>query len=151
MNEERKKVASNKKAYFEYFLSDFIQAGIVLMGSEIKSIRLNGCSLKDSYVIIKNGEAYILGMHIKPYENGSFFNHEPLRTRKLLLHKKEISKLSLKIKEKGYTIVCTQAYFVKNRIKLELALAKGKKLFDKREDQKKKDIERENEHLGKIK
>ena len=151
MSENVKLIASNKKAYFEYFLSDFIEAGLVLQGSEIKSLRYNGCSLKDSYITIKNGEAFILGMHIAPYEKGSVFNHEATRTRKLLLHKKEIEKLLSKVKEKGFTIVCTKVYLSKGRAKLEIALAKGKALYDKRETQKKKDIDRENEKYGKIK
>lgn len=151
MTENVKLISSNKKAHFEYFLSDFIEVGIVLEGSEIKSIRFHGCSLKDSYVIIKNQEAYILGMNIAPYENGNIFNHDALRTRKLLMHKKEILKYNQKIKEKGYTLLCTKAYFKDGRVKLELALGKGKKNYDKREVQKEKDIQRENQKLGKIK
>ena len=151
MSENIKLIASNKKAYYEYFLSDFIEVGLVLQGSEIKSLRYNGCSLKDSYITIKNGEAFILGMHIAPYEKGSVFNHEATRTRKLLLHKKEIIKLFSRVKEKGFTIVCTKVYFSKGRAKAEIALAKGKALYDKRETQKKKDIDRENEKYGKIK
>ena len=150
MEEKTKLIASNKKAYFEYFLSDFIEAGISLEGSEIKSIRFHGCSLKDSYVIIKNGEAYILGMNISPYENGNIFNHEALRTRKLLMHKKEILKYGQKIKEQGYSLLCTKAYLKEGIVKLELALGKGKKLYDKREVQKERDIKRENEKIGKI-
>ncbi len=150
MEEKVKLIASNKKAHFEYFLSDFIEVGISLEGTEIKSIRFNGCSLKDSYVIIKKGEAFILGMNIAPYEKGNIFNHEALRTRKLLMHKKEILKYSQKIKEKGFTLLCTKAYFKKGKVKLELALGKGKKLFDKRDVQKERDIARENEHIGKL-
>ena len=142
MSEEKKLIASNKKAFFEYFLSDFLEAGLVLKGTEIKSLRVNGCSLKDSYITIKNNEAYILGMHISPYEKGNIFNHEATRSRKLLLHKKEIIKLSSKVKEKGFTLMCTKVYFVRGKAKIELALGKGKKLFDKREDIAKKDAER---------
>ena len=151
MAEEIKLIASNKKAFFEYFLSDFLEAGLVLKGTEIKSLRFNGCSLKDSYVTIKNGEAYILGMHIAPYEKGNIFNHDATRSRKLLLHKKEILKLSSKVKEKGFTLMCTKVYFSKGKAKIELALGKVKKLFDKRETEKNRDIARENERYGKIK
>ena len=150
MSEEKKLIASNKKAFFEYFLSDFLEAGLVLKGTEIKSLRVNGCSLKDSYITIKNNEAYILGMHISPYEKGNIFNHEATRSRKLLLHKKEIIKLSSKVKEKGFTLMCTKVYFVRGKAKIELALGKGKKLFDKRETEKNRDIARENEKYGKI-
>ncbi len=141
--ENIKIIAQNKKAHFEYFLSDFTEAGIELKGTEIKSIRFNGASLNESYAIIKNGEAYILGLNIAPFFNGNIFNHEPLRTRKLLLHKREILKLSQKIKEKGYTLVCTKVYFKKGKVKVEIALAKGKKLYDKRETIKKRDLDRE--------
>jgi SsrA-binding protein len=141
--ESIKIIAQNKKAHFEYFLSDFTEAGIELKGTEIKSIRFNGASLNESYAIIKNNEAYILGLNIAPFFNGNIFNHEPLRTRKLLLHKREILKLSQKIKEKGYTLVCTKVYFKKGKVKVEIALAKGKKLFDKRETIKKRDLDRE--------
>ena len=147
---DQKLVSSNKKAYHEYFLSNFVEAGLVLKGTEIKSLRINGCSLKDSYITIKNGEAYILGMNIAPYDKGNIFNHESLRTRKLLLHKKEIQKLHAKVKEKGFTIVCTKVYLSKGKAKIEIALAKGKALYDKKETQKQKDIIRENERYGKI-
>lgn len=150
MEENIKLIASNKKAYFEYFLSDFLEAGISLEGSEIKSLRFNGCSLKDSYILIKNNEAYILGMHIAPYEHGTIFNHDPLRVRKLLLHKKEILKYQQKVKEKGFTILCTKVYFKNGYAKIELALGKGKKLYDKKEVQKERDIKREQERLGKL-
>lgn len=150
MEESVKLIASNKKASFEYFLSDFLEAGISLQGTEIKSLRYNGCSLKDSYVAIKKGEIYVLGMHISPYDKGNIFNHDATRTRKLLLHKKEIMKLEQKVKEKGLTLVVTKVYLSKGKAKVEIALGKGKKLYDKRETQKKKDIERENEKYGKI-
>ena len=143
MSEEIKVVTSNRKAHFEYFLSDFLEAGIELVGTEIKSIRFHGCSLNDSYVLIRNDEAYIIGMNIAPFFNGNIFNHEPLRTRKLLLHKKEIRKLKQKIQEKGFTIVCTKVYLKKGRVKLEIALAKGKKLYDKRESIKERDLKME--------
>ena len=143
MAEEIKIITSNRKAHFEYFLSDFLEAGIELVGTEIKSIRFHGCSLNDSYILIRNDEAYIIGMNIAPFFNGNIFNHEPLRTRKLLLHKKEIRKLKQKIQEKGFTIVCTKVYLKKGRVKLEIALAKGKKLYDKRESIKERDLKME--------
>ena len=139
---EIKVLVSNNKAKFLYFLEDFLECGIELKGSEIKSIRHNGASLKDSYVIFKNGEAFLLNMHIAPYEHGNNFNHEPNRTRKLLMHKKEIVKMEQKAKEKVMTVVPTRVYLKKGKLKIEIALAKGKKLFDKRETIKKRDDER---------
>ncbi len=139
---EIKLLVSNNKAKFLYFLEVFLECGIELKGSEIKSIRHNGASLRDSYVIFKNGEAFILNMHIAPYEHGNNFNHEPNRTRKLLLHKKEILKMEQKAKEKVMTVVPTKVYLKKGRVKIEIALAKGKKLYDKRETIKKRDDER---------
>ena len=135
-------LVSNSKAKFLYFLEDFLECGIELKGSEIKSIRHNGASLRDSYVIFKNEEAFLLNMHIAPYEHGANFNHEPDRTRKLLLHKKEIVKMEQKAKEKAMTVVPTKVYLKKGKLKIEIALAKGKKLFDKRETIKKRDDER---------
>lgn len=137
-----KVLVNNSKAKFLYFLEDFIECGIELKGSEIKSIRQNGASLRDSYVIFKDEEAFILNMHIAPYEHGNNFNHEPNRTRKLLLHKKEIIKMEQKAKEKAMTVVPTKVYLKKGRLKVEIALAKGKKLYDKRETIKKRDDER---------
>ena len=137
-----KVLVNNSKAKFLYFLEDFLECGIELKGSEIKSIRQNGASLRDSYVIFKDEEAFILNMHIAPYEHGNNFNHEPNRTRKLLLHKKEIIKMEQKAKEKAMTVVPTKVYLKKGRLKVEIALAKGKKLFDKRETIKKRDDER---------
>ena len=139
---EIKVLVSNNKAKFLYFLEDFLECGIELKGSEIKSIRHNGASLKDSYVIFKNGEAFLLNIHIAPYEHGNNFNHEPNRTRKLLMHKKEIVKMEQKAKEKVMTVVPTKVYLKKGKLKIEIALAKGKKLFDKRETIKKRDDER---------
>ena len=137
-----KVLVNNSKAKYLYFLEDFLECGVELKGSEIKSIRHNGASLRDSYVIIKNEEAFLLNMHIAPYEHGANFNHEPDRTRKLLLHKKEIVKMEQKAKEKAMTIVPTKVYLKKGKLKIEIALAKGKKLFDKRETIKKRDDER---------
>lgn len=135
-------IVNNSKARFNYFLEDFVECGIELKGSEIKSIRRSGASLADSYIVIRNHEAYILNMHIAPYENGNIFNHEPNRTRKLLLHKKEIMKMEQKAAEKVMTIVPTKVYLKKGRLKVEIALGKGKKLYDKRETIKRRDDER---------
>lgn len=140
--ENVKVLVNNSKAKFLYFLEDFLECGIELKGSEIKSVRKNGASLRDSYVIIKDGEAFILNMHIAPYENGNLFNHEPNRTRKLLVHKKEALKMAQKAKEQSMTIVPTKVYLKKGKLKIEVALAKGKKLYDKREAIKKRDDER---------
>lgn len=134
-------IAKNPVAYHNYSIEYTIEAGIVLTGTEIKSIRKGSVNLKDSYANIKNGEAYIYGMHISPYENGNIFNKDPLRDRKLLLNKLEINKLIGLIKQKGYTLVPVSLYFKNNFVKLELGIGKGKKLFDKREDIAKKDAE----------
>lgn len=136
-------IANNKKAGYEYFLSDFLECGIVLQGTEIKSLRVNGASLSNSYVIIRNGEMFILGMNIAQYDKGNIFNHEPTRTRKLLLHKEEIEKYNRKVQEKGFTIMASKIYFRNGKAKVEIALAKGKKLYDKREVEKNKSINRE--------
>lgn len=137
-------LSQNKKAYHDYFIENTFEAGIELKGTEIKSVRKGSCNLKDSYIRIKNGEAFIEGMHIAVYEHGNIFNHDPLRTRKLLLHKKEIKKLEKEVKESGLTIVPTKLYFGNgSKAKLEIALAKGKKLYDKREDLKAKDAKRD--------
>ena len=139
-----KLISSNKKAYHDYLLFDKFEAGISLLGTEIKSIRKNGANLKDSYVkITDNLEAYLINCHISPYEFGNIFNHEAKRERKLLLNKKEILKILNKVKQEKYTIVPVQMYFSSRWVKLELALAKGKKLYDKREALKKKDIQRD--------
>ena len=142
MNERYKVVAENRKASFDYFLEDFYEAGIVLTGSEIKSIRLGNANLKDSYVQIKNGELYIINMHISQYDKSSLFVSDPYRTRKLLLNKKEILKLEIKIKEKGYTLIPKRIYLKGQYLKVEICTAKGKKNFDKRETEKNRDIER---------
>ena len=135
-------ITTNKKAHFNYFLSEFTECGIALKGTEIKSLRVNGCSIGDAYIIIRNGEAEIINMHINPYEHGNIFNQDPLRTRKLLLHKKEIAWFADKVKRSGYSIVPTRIYFRKGKCKVEIALAKGKKDYDKRETIKQRDIER---------
>lgn len=133
----------NRKARFNYEIIDTIECGIVLNGTEIKSIRDGKANIKDSYGIIRNNEVYILNMHISPYENGGVFNHQETRTRKLLLHKKEILKLKNKLELEGFTLIPLKLYFVNGKAKIELGLCKGKKLYDKREDSKKRDVERE--------
>lgn len=137
-----KVICSNKKVTFNYFLSDFIEAGLVLTGTEIKSIRQRNVSLNDSYVVFKNHEAFILNMNISVYDKGTVFNHDPLRTRKLLLNKREILKYEQKVIKEGYTIVPTKLYLKKGKAKLEIALGKGKKLYDKRETIKERDDKR---------
>ena len=138
-------VSQNKKAYHDYFIEDTYEAGIELKGTEIKSIRKGSANLKDSYIRIKNGEAFLEGMHVAPYEQGNIFNHDPLRTRKLLLHKKQINKLYREVKESGLTLIPTKLYFgdKSSKIKVEVAVARGKKLYDKRQDMKAKDAKRD--------
>ena len=135
-------IATNRKAHFNYFLSDYTECGISLKGTEIKSLRVHSCSIGDSYVIIRNDEAEIINMHINPYEQGNIFNQDPLRTRKLLLHKKEIKWFAEKVQRGGYSIIPTRVYFRRGRCKVEIALGKGKKYYDKRESEKQRDIER---------
>ena len=136
-------IATNKKANFNYFLSDFTECGIELKGTEIKSLRVNGATIGDSYIVFRNGNAEIINMYIKPYDHGNLFNHDPLRNRRLLLHKKEILWFEQKMKTGGFTVVPTKIYFSKGKAKVEIALAKGKKLYDKRETIKKRDLDRE--------
>lgn len=136
-------IAVNRKASYEYFLLETYEAGLVLFGSEIKSIRRNSCNIKEAYVNIRNNEAYIINMHISEYKEANIFNHDPYRTRKLLLHKKEIIKLGSKIKEEGITLIPTKLYLKDGNAKLEFALAKGKKLYDKRDDAKQKSMAKE--------
>ena len=142
-NSNIKIISENRKAHFNYFLSEFTECGISLLGTEIKSLRVKGCSIGDSYILIRNGEAEIINMHIPVYDHGNIFNHDPLRTRKLLLHKKEILWFERQIKTGGFTIVPTKLYFKNGRAKVEIALAKGKKAYDKRETIKNRDIARE--------
>ena len=146
----QKLIANNKKAYHDYFIEDTYEAGISLSGTEVKSLRMGKCSLKQAYVQIENGEAILYGCHISPYEKGNIFNKDPLRPRKLLLHKEEIRKLIGKSAEKGYTIMPLKVYFKGNYAKVEIGLARGKKLYDKRVDIQKKDIRREAEREMKI-
>lgn len=143
-------IANNKKAYHDYFIEEKYEAGIALAGTEVKSLRMGKCSIKESFIRIENEEAYIYQMHISPYEKGNIFNKDPLRTRKLLLHKYEINKLIGAQKAKGYTLVPLQVYFKDSLVKVELGLARGKKLYDKREDIAKKDMKREAERDFKI-
>ena len=138
-----KMIANNKKAYHDYFILDTYEAGIVLHGTEVKSLRMGKCSIKESFIRIENGEVFIYGMHISPYEKGNIFNKDPLRVKKLMLHKAEINKLIGKTKEKGKAIVPLKVYFKGSLVKVELGLAKGKKLYDKRQDIAKKDQQRE--------
>ncbi len=148
--ETQKLVANNKKAYHDYFIDETYETGIALHGTEVKSIRMGKCSIKESFIRIENGEVFVYGMHVSPYEKGNIFNKDPLRVKKLLMHRSEINKLMGKIKEKGYTLVPLQVYFKKGRVKVEIGLARGKKLYDKRADIAKKDQKREAEKEFKI-
>jgi len=135
-------IATNKRAFHEYFIEETFQAGISLMGTEVKSMRAARCNLKESYIKIENGSAFIIGMHISPYTHGNIFNPDPVRTRRLLLNRREINRLKEAVTQGGYTIVPVKAYFVRQYVKLDIALAKGKKLYDKREAIAKKTQER---------
>ena len=143
--EDMKLVANNKKAYHDYFIEEKYEAGLVLHGTEVKSLRKGKCSIKEAFIRIENGEVYAYGMHISPYEKGNIFNKDPLRPKKLLLHKQQIRKLIGSSAEKGYTLVPLQVYFRDGRAKIEIGLARGKKLYDKRQDIAKKDQRREAE------
>lgn len=145
-----KLIANNKKARFDYFIEDTYEAGIELCGTEVKSIRMGKCSIKESFIRIEKGQVYIYGMHITPYEKGNIFNRDPLRPRRLLLHKHEINKLAGKVAQNGYTIVPLEVYIKGNLCKLQIGLGRGKKLYDKREDIAKKDQRREVEKQFKI-
>ncbi|MCX4346570.1 MAG: SsrA-binding protein SmpB [Lachnospiraceae bacterium] len=152
MGKEGKKiVANNKKAFFDYFIEETYEAGVSLAGTEVKSLRMGKGSIKEAFIRIEKGEVYLYGMHISPYEKGNIFNKDPLRVRKLLMHKYEINKLLGKIKEKGYTLVPLNIYFKGSLVKVEVGLARGKKLYDKREAIAKKDQRREAEKDFKIK
>lgn len=147
----QKLIANNKKAYHDYFIDETYEAGVALHGTEVKSMRMGKCSIKEAFIRIENGEVFVYGMHVSPYEKGNIFNKDPLRVKKLLMHKYEINKLGGKIAEKGYTLVPLQVYFKEGRVKVEVGLARGKKLYDKREDIAKKDARRETEREFKIK
>ena len=149
--EPQKLIANNKKAYHEYFIEETYEAGISLHGTEVKSMRMGKCSIKESFIRIENGEVFVYGMHVSPYEKGNIFNKDPLRVKKLLLHKSEINKLAGKVAEKGYTLVPLQVYFKNGKVKTQVGLARGKKLYDKRESIARKDQRREAERDFKIK
>ncbi len=144
-------IANNKKAYHDYFIDDTYEAGIELFGTEVKSMRSGKCSIKESFIRIEKGEVYVYGMHVSPYEKGNIFNKDPLRVRKLLLHRHEINRLESKIAEKGYTLVPLKVYFKGSLVKVEVGLARGKKLYDKRQDIAKKDQRREAQREFKVK
>ena len=144
-------IANNKKARFDYFIEDTYEAGVVLHGTEVKSLRMGKCSIKESFVRIENGEVFVYGMHISPYEKGNIFNKDPLRVKKLLLHQYEINKISGKLATQGYTLVPLQVYFKGSLVKVEIGLGRGKKLYDKRQDIAKKDMRREAEKEFKVK
>ncbi len=143
MKDSIKLIANNKKAYHDYFIDEKFECGIELFGTEVKSIRAGKCSIKEAFVRIEQGEVYVFGMHVNPYEKGNIFNKDPLRAKKLLMHRSEIHKLEGKIREKGLTLVPLQVYFKGSLVKVEIGLARGKKLYDKRADIAKKDQRRE--------
>lgn len=143
-------IANNKKAWHDYFIEEKYEAGIELHGTEVKSMQMGHCSIKESFIRVEKGEVFIYGMHVSPYEKGNIFNRDPLRVRKLLLHRSEIRKMIGKMSQKGYTLVPLQVYFKGSLIKVEIALAKGKKLYDKREDIAKKDQRRAAEREFKV-
>ena len=144
-------IANNKKAYHDYFIDETYEAGIVLHGTEVKSMRMGKCSIKEAFIRIEDGEVFVYGMHVSPYEKGNIFNKDPLRVKKLLLHRAQINKLAGRTAEKGYTLVPLQVYFKDGRAKVQIGLARGKKLYDKRQDIAKKDMRRETEREFKIK
>ena len=148
--ESQKLIANNKKAYHDFFIDETYECGIALHGTEVKSMRMGKCSIKEAFVRIEDGEVFVYGMHVSTYEKGNIFNKDPLRVKKLLLHKYEINKLLGKIKEKGYTLVPLQVYFKDGKVKVEIGLARGKKLYDKREAIAKKDQRREAEKEFKV-
>lgn len=144
-------IANNKKAFHDYFIDDTYEAGVELFGTEVKSLRNGKCSIKEAFIRIEKGEVYVYGMHVSPYEKGNIFNKDPLRVKKLLLHRYEIQKLEGKIAQKGYTLVPLKVYFKGSLVKVEVGLARGKKLYDKRQDIAKKDQRREAERDFKVK
>lgn len=148
--ESIKLIANNKKAYHDYFIEEKYEAGLVLHGTEVKSLRMGKCSIKEAFIRIENGEVFIYGMHISPYEKGNIFNKDPLRIKKLMLHKNEINKITGQIAQKGYTLVPLEVYFKGSLVKVEIGLARGKKLYDKRQDIAKKDQKRQAEREFKV-
>ena len=149
--ESTKLIANNKKAHYDYFIEDTYEAGICLHGTEVKSMRMGKCSIKESFIRIEKGEVYVYNMHISPYEKGNIFNKDPLRPKKLMLHKSEINKLNGQLSQKGYTLVPLEAYFKGSLVKVKIGLARGKKNYDKRQDVAKKDMRREAEKDFKVK
>ncbi|MCI8718270.1 MAG: SsrA-binding protein SmpB [Lachnospiraceae bacterium] len=149
--EAHKMIANNKKARHDYFIEDTYEAGICLHGTEVKSLRMGKCSVKEAFIRIENGEVFIYNMHISPYEKGNIFNKDPLRVKKLMLHKYEINKISGQLVQKGYTLVPLEVYFKGSLVKIQVGLARGKKLYDKRQDIAKKDQRREVERDFKVK
>lgn len=151
MAHESRLIANNKKAFHDYFIEDQYEAGIVLHGTEVKSLRMGKCSIKEAFVRIDQGEVFVYGMHISPYEKGNIFNKDPMRPKKLLLHRAQIMKLKGQLAERGYTLVPLRVYIKEGLAKMEIGLAKGKKLYDKRQDIAKKDQRREHEREFKVK
>ena len=149
--EPQKLIANNKKAYHDYFVEESYEAGVALHGTEVKSMRMGTCSIKEAFIRIERGEIFVYGMHVSPYEKGNLFNKDPLRVKKLLMHKQEIGRLAGKVAEKGYTLVPLQVYFKNGRVKVEVGLCRGKKLYDKRQDMARKDMRRETEREFKVK
>ncbi len=149
--EPQKLIANNKKAYHDYFVEESYEAGVALHGTEVKSMRMGKCSIKEAFIRIESGEIFVYGMHVSPYEKGNLFNKDPLRVKKLLMHKQEIGRLAGKVAEKGYTLVPLQVYFKNGRVKVEVGLCRGKKLYDKRQDIARKDMRRETEREFKVK
>ena len=149
--ESQKLIANNKKAYHDFFIDETYECGIALHGTEVKSMRMGKCSIKEAFVRIEDGEVFVYGMHVSPYEKGNIFNKDPLRVRKLLLHRYEINKIEAKLKEKGLTLVPLKVYFKDSLVKIEIGMARGKKLYDKRQDIAKKDQRREAERDFKVK
>ena len=148
-NQQKKIIANNRKAYHDFFVDETYEAGIELLGTEVKSLRLGGVNLKDSYCYVEDGELFVCGMHISPYEKGNIFNREPLRVRRLLMHKKEILKLHGLVGQKGFTLVPLSLYFSGSRVKIEVGLCRGKKLYDKRESDAKRQANRDIERYSK--
>lgn len=149
-NQADKLVSNNKKAYHDYFIEETYETGVALHGTEVKSLRMGKCSIKEAFVKIEHGEVFIYGMHISPYEKGNIFNKDPLRVKKLLLHKAQIRKMAGQAAEKGYTLVPLKVYFTRGKAKVEIGLVRGKKLYDKRQDIAKKDQRREAEKEFKV-
>lgn len=145
-----RQIANNKKAYYDYFIEDEYEAGIALHGTEVKALRMGHCSVKESYIRVENGEVFVYGMHISPYEKGNLFNRDPLRVRKLLMNRYEINKIGGKLQQKGYTLVPLSVYLKGNLVKVRVGVARGKKLYDKRESIAKKDQRREAEKEFKV-